>query len=124
MTSKLQAFLNKYPWEKHKLKNQKPLEFIWEFELEVSAKELWPHLIETSKFNQALGLPKMNFEESTVVYMVQLQTQGFVRLGSKISGNGLRRNQLWEGELTVKASADTFESYMTYRSLVKLKGHV
>ena len=64
MTSKLQAFLNKYPWEKHKLKNQKPLDFIWEFDLEVSAKELWPHLIETSKFNQALGLPKMNFEES------------------------------------------------------------
>lgn len=64
MTSKLQAFLEKYPWDKNKLKNQKPLEFIWKFDLVVSAKELWPHLIDTSKFNQALGLPKMNFEES------------------------------------------------------------
>ena len=64
MTSKLHAYLKMYPWDKHKLKNQKPLEFIWKFDLVVSAKELWPHLIDTSKFNQALGLPKMNFEES------------------------------------------------------------
>ena len=55
--------MNKYPWDKHKLKNQKPIEFVWEFDLSVSAEELWPHLIDTSKFNRALGLPQMNFEE-------------------------------------------------------------
>ena len=63
MKSKLQTFLNKYPWDKHKLENQKPIEFVWEFDLCVGAKELWPHLIDTSKFNRALGLPQMNFEE-------------------------------------------------------------
>ena len=63
MTSKFQTFLNKYPWDKHKLKKQKPIEFVWVFDLSVSAEELWPHLIDTSKFNRALGLPQMNFEE-------------------------------------------------------------
>ena len=59
----LDKFLKSYPWDKQILKNYTPLETLWEFRLKVDRAELWPHLIDTSKFNRALGLPKMHYEE-------------------------------------------------------------
>lgn len=63
----LEDFLNKFPWDKEALpaglQNRPRLDFLWEFELPVSPRQLWPHLIDTSQFNKLLGLPKMNYEE-------------------------------------------------------------
>ena len=63
MMPRLNHFLESYPWDKQVLKNHTPLETLWEFELKVDRAELWSYLIDTSKFNRALGLPKMNYEE-------------------------------------------------------------
>lgn len=63
----LKEFLEIHPWEKDlkslSLENSKPLDFLWEFELRSTPKELWPYLSDTSTTNQKLGLPKMQYVE-------------------------------------------------------------
>jgi class 3 adenylate cyclase len=53
----------KYPWEESWLKVNAPLDFLWEFELKVPREDIWPYLIDSSSFNQRIGLPKFQFTE-------------------------------------------------------------
>ena len=39
------------------------LDWLWAFDIEVSAPDLWPHLSDTSLFNRALGLPHISYRE-------------------------------------------------------------
>lgn len=40
-----------------------PLEWLWHVDLKISAQELWPKLIDTSRFNRALGLSAIETQE-------------------------------------------------------------
>jgi class 3 adenylate cyclase len=59
----LEQFLAIYPWPEGRLSKGKPLEWLWHFELEAVPEDLWRHLIDTSRFNRALDLARMEFEE-------------------------------------------------------------
>jgi class 3 adenylate cyclase len=59
----LPAFLERYPWPEADARIAKPLEWLWVYRLDVEPEAMWPHVIETSRFNRALGLGEMHFEE-------------------------------------------------------------
>jgi class 3 adenylate cyclase len=60
----LNYILTKFPWESRWTDLGEPLDFLWEFELKVTREDIWPYLIDTSSFNQRLGLPKFNYIET------------------------------------------------------------
>jgi class 3 adenylate cyclase len=62
--AEIDAFLREWPWPKELAAQGVPLEYLWSFDVPVSAEEIWPHLVETSRFNRAMGLSPMEFEES------------------------------------------------------------
>ncbi|TGN16794.1 adenylate/guanylate cyclase domain-containing protein [Leptospira ilyithenensis] len=59
----LNYILTKFPWEEKYTKQGKPLDFFWEIELKVTREEIWPYIIDTSSFNQRMGMSKMNYIE-------------------------------------------------------------
>ncbi len=59
----LNYILNKFPWENKWKDLYEPLDFLWEFELKVTREDIWPYIIDTSSFNQRLGLPKFSYIE-------------------------------------------------------------
>ena len=59
----IDEFLRIYPWPETRLGSESRLESLWEFSLNVRVAELWPWLVDTSRFNRALGLSKMEYEE-------------------------------------------------------------
>jgi class 3 adenylate cyclase len=60
----LSEFLARHPWPEPMLAGHRPpLEFLWRFEIEASVEAMWPLLSDTSRFNRALGLSEMHFEE-------------------------------------------------------------
>ncbi|PRQ06665.1 adenylate/guanylate cyclase domain-containing protein [Enhygromyxa salina] len=60
----LTAFLERFAWPEHMLAGGRaPLEFLWRFEVDAPIASMWPLLIDTSRFNRALGLTEMNYEE-------------------------------------------------------------
>ncbi len=61
--STLGQFLERHPWPAEFLSQGKPVEGLRRIELDASPRELWPFLSDTSRFNRALGLSQMNFEE-------------------------------------------------------------
>ena len=71
----LESFAAAYPWPERLRTQGKPLEWLWEFPLTVAPAELWPHLIDTSRLNRALGLGEMEFEE-----------RDGMRFGSSVNG--------------------------------------
>lgn len=67
---RLAAFLQRHPWPEHMLdrggessRAKQPLEFLWHFDVDAPLEVMWPLLADTSRFNRALGLPEMHFEE-------------------------------------------------------------
>jgi class 3 adenylate cyclase len=42
---------------------EKPLEWLWHFEVDASPDDLWPHVIESSRFNRALGISQIDYVE-------------------------------------------------------------
>jgi class 3 adenylate cyclase len=60
--SELAAFLERHPWPAHML-GAEPIDFLWRFEIDAPLDAMWPLLTDTSRFNRALGLPEMQFEE-------------------------------------------------------------
>lgn len=59
----LEQFLAIYPWPEGRLSKGKPLEWLWHFDVEAVPEDLWLHIIDTSRFNRALDLARMEFEE-------------------------------------------------------------
>ncbi len=59
----LESFTKRYPWPQRLRSLGRPLEWLWQYPLTVEANVLWPHLIDTSRLNRALGLNPMHFEE-------------------------------------------------------------
>ncbi|EMY77480.1 adenylate/guanylate cyclase catalytic domain protein [Leptospira weilii serovar Ranarum str. ICFT] len=59
----LTDFLNQYPWTEEWAQFGKPIDTLWDFELDINIETLWPWLIDTSSFNKRLGIPEMKFVE-------------------------------------------------------------
>ncbi|WP_146657771.1 hypothetical protein [Enhygromyxa salina] len=74
----LSAFLDRHPWPPHMLAGQRaPLEFLWRFEVDAPLARMWPMLIDTSRFNRALGLTGMDYEERGGQLHVTVVNGGF-----------------------------------------------
>ncbi len=64
MSLTLAEFLTTYPWdEKYLLNKPKRLDWLWSFDLAISADALWSFVSDTSRLNKAMGLSEMNFTE-------------------------------------------------------------
>lgn len=61
--SNLTDYLNRYPWSQEWAQFEKPIDSLWEFELDIKVEALWPWLIDTSSFNKRIGIPEMKFVE-------------------------------------------------------------
>ena len=59
----LAEFLDRYPWSDDQRRGRRSDDWLWIFELPVSAEALWPLISDTSRFNRALGLSQMQYEE-------------------------------------------------------------
>ncbi|HZO13270.1 MAG TPA: DUF5939 domain-containing protein [Polyangiaceae bacterium] len=59
----LESFLAEHPWPAAMLEEGKPIEYLWRFDLEASLEGMWTHVSNTSRFNRALGLSEMSFDE-------------------------------------------------------------
>jgi hypothetical protein len=52
-----------FPRQARMLEAGEPLEWLWHYDLDAVPAKLWVHLIDTSRFNRALKLGRMEFEE-------------------------------------------------------------
>jgi hypothetical protein len=59
----VEEILARHPWPAELLAQGTPMHWLWRFELDVPADRLWPHIIDTSRFNRAMGITRMQFEE-------------------------------------------------------------
>ena len=59
----IKDFLTRYPYTENERALGKSIDFLWQFDLDASVAELWPHLIDTSTFNKLLELPVMKYQE-------------------------------------------------------------
>ncbi|MFO0674641.1 MAG: DUF5939 domain-containing protein, partial [Polyangiaceae bacterium] len=59
----LGAFLARHPWPEEALRQGRPLDCLWHFEVAARPEELWPFVSDTSRMNQAMGVSRMHFEE-------------------------------------------------------------
>lgn len=59
----LDAFARRHPWPADLRPRGGLVEWLWTFDLEIAVDDLWPHIIDTSRFNRALGLARMDLEE-------------------------------------------------------------
>lgn len=83
----LDAFRALHPWPEEHAHHGRRMEVLWRFELSCTPAALWPFVADTSRFNRALGLPAMRFEE-----------RGGVRYGEASYG-GIRavwREEPWQ----------------------------
>ncbi len=55
--------VDRFQWPARMVADGTPLEWLFRFDLDVAPDRLWPHLIDMSRFNRALGLSRMEFEE-------------------------------------------------------------
>jgi class 3 adenylate cyclase len=56
-------FIECFPWPEDRDGPERPMDFLWHFDLDASIEQIWPYLIDTSSFNRRLGLPPMQFSE-------------------------------------------------------------
>lgn len=75
----LQDLLVQHPWPAEYLAYGRPLEFFWQFEVDVAIRDLWPRVADTSRMNRVLGLDTMNFEEQDDGSVVGQAVHGGVR---------------------------------------------
>ncbi|HTM20095.1 MAG TPA: DUF5939 domain-containing protein, partial [Kofleriaceae bacterium] len=59
----LESFVALHPWDPDHLAQGRPLEWLWHFDVAAQPDEVWRILIDTSRFNRAMGLSRMQFEE-------------------------------------------------------------
>lgn len=63
MAVELAAVLQRHPWPASLRDTGVEWMWHWRFEVDAPPDVLWPHLSDTSRFNRALGLGRMQFEE-------------------------------------------------------------
>lgn len=73
----LNTILQKYPWEEPWKSMGKPMDNLWEFDLSITREEIWPYLIDTSSFNQRIGLPKFQYWEEDGKLIGKTKQAGF-----------------------------------------------
>ncbi len=56
-------FFEIFPWGTNHLSLGKPVNWFWQFELDLPVEFVWPHLVDTSRLNRLFKLPKMEFQE-------------------------------------------------------------
>ncbi|MCC6274833.1 MAG: adenylate/guanylate cyclase domain-containing protein, partial [Leptospiraceae bacterium] len=56
-------FFEIFPWGTNHLSLGKPINWFWQFELDLPVEFVWPHLVDTSRLNRLFKLPKMEFQE-------------------------------------------------------------
>jgi class 3 adenylate cyclase len=59
----LEGFVALHPWDPGVLDQGRPLEWLFHYDLECQPDEVWKILADTSRFNRALGLSRMQFAE-------------------------------------------------------------
>lgn len=59
----LDAFRALHPWPAASLALDSPLEWLWHYDLDAEPGALWPHLVDTSRLNRAMGEPEMKLSE-------------------------------------------------------------
>lgn len=59
----LEELLRIHPWPPEYLAKGRPLDWIEHFHVKAPRAELWPVLMDTSRFNRFMGLPEMKYEE-------------------------------------------------------------
>ncbi len=52
-----------HPWADEPVAGSRPLEWLWHHDLPIAPRELWDLVIDTSRFNRALGLSRMEFTQ-------------------------------------------------------------
>ncbi len=75
----LERFLERYPWPDADRQRGRPIEWFWEFEVEAPIDALWALLVDTSRFNRAMGLARMSFEERDGVLYGSAKNGGFLQ---------------------------------------------
>ncbi|TGL47246.1 adenylate/guanylate cyclase domain-containing protein [Leptospira kemamanensis] len=73
----LNTILQKYPWEEPWKSMGKHMDNLWEFDLSITREEIWPYLIDTSSFNQRIGLPKFQYWEEDGKLIGKTKQAGF-----------------------------------------------
>lgn len=73
----LNTILQKYPWEEPWKSMGKHMDNLWEFDLFITREEIWPYLIDTSSFNQRIGLPKFQYWEEDGKLIGKTKQAGF-----------------------------------------------
>lgn len=73
----LNTILQKYPWEDPWKSMGKHMDNLWEFDLSITREEIWPYLIDTSSFNQRIGLPKFQYWEEDGKLIGKTKQAGF-----------------------------------------------
>jgi class 3 adenylate cyclase len=59
----LAELLQAHPWPAEYLAKGSPLDWVEQFHIDAPRHELWPVLMDTSRFNRFMGLPEMKYEE-------------------------------------------------------------
>lgn len=62
-TSPAEACLTLFPWRKDQLDTGDLYDFAWRYELPITREDLWPYLIDSSRFNKAVGYDGITYSE-------------------------------------------------------------
>lgn len=73
----IKDFLAVYPWNENFLGEEKPMDFLWNFDLDAPLDKLWEYLIDTSSFNKRMGLPPIHYEEKNGRMYGRTKNAGF-----------------------------------------------
>lgn len=90
----LGSFLANNPWPPRMLEKGEPLEWLWEFEVGVSADDLWPYIIDTSRWNRAMGLSRIVFTEVDGQARGQMRSAGVLQEWVEIPWSWVARRSL------------------------------
>jgi class 3 adenylate cyclase len=91
--SDLAAFRQRHPWPAH-MRGPEPIEFLWRFEIDAPLDAMWPLLTDTSRFNRALGLPEMQFEEQDGKLRGSSVNAGFVQTWTEVPWQWIHGREL------------------------------
>ena len=66
--SETAPWLTEFPWRSDELAVGELYEFAWQFDLPVTREEMWPYLIDSSRFNKAIGYDGITYSEENGLF--------------------------------------------------------